>query len=112
MPIYFLLSIWVLLSVGREPTPRAYFERGVLFYNALTVVGRHVREVAISCGKSLSRDDEHRWADSPNISKRLNLCYGASSVLVWWTPFFGQKKAPSLDRAAALKMKESQCLKF
>src|ERR1700693_2168880 len=32
----------------------------------LTVVGRHVREVANSCGKSLSRDDEHRWADSPN----------------------------------------------
>ena len=31
---------------------------------------------------------------------------------VWWTPFFGQKKIPSLDRAAALKMKESQCLKF
>src|ERR1022692_4700617 len=36
MPIYFLLSIWVLLSVGREPTPQAYFERGALFYNALT----------------------------------------------------------------------------
>ena len=32
----------------------------------LTVVGRHVREVANSCGKSLSRDDEHRWVDSPN----------------------------------------------
>ena len=31
---------------------------------------------------------------------------------LWWTPFFGQKKTPSLDRAAALKMKESQCLKF
>ena len=31
---------------------------------------------------------------------------------LWWTPFFGQKKVPSLDRAAALKMKESQCLKF
>src|SRR6202795_2964844 len=36
MPIYFLLSIWVLLSVGPEPTPQAYFERGALFYNALT----------------------------------------------------------------------------
>jgi hypothetical protein len=36
MPIYFLLSIWVLLSVGHEPTPQAYFERGALFYNALT----------------------------------------------------------------------------
>jgi len=36
MPIYFLLSIWVLLSVGSEPTPQAYFERGALFYNALT----------------------------------------------------------------------------
>src|ERR1019366_4912042 len=36
MPIYFLLSIWVLLSVGREPTPQAYAERGALFYNALT----------------------------------------------------------------------------
>src|ERR1019366_675416 len=36
MPIYFLLSIWVFLSVGREPTPQAYFERGALFYNALT----------------------------------------------------------------------------
>ena len=31
---------------------------------------------------------------------------------LWWTPFFGQKKTPSLDRAAALKMKESQCQKF
>jgi|ERR1700722_2300358 len=39
MPIYFLLSIWVLLSVGREPTPQAYFERGALFYNALTATG-------------------------------------------------------------------------
>ena len=28
--------------------------------------GRHVREVANSRGKSLSRDDEHRWADSPS----------------------------------------------
>src|SRR5580692_1062258 len=37
MPIYFPLSIWVLLSVGSEPTPQAYFERGALFYNALTV---------------------------------------------------------------------------
>jgi hypothetical protein len=37
MPIYFLLSIWVLLSVGHEPTPQAYFERGALFYNALTI---------------------------------------------------------------------------
>src|ERR1700692_673402 len=36
MPIYFLLSIWVLLSVGSEPTPPAYAERGALFYNALT----------------------------------------------------------------------------
>jgi hypothetical protein len=36
MPIYFLLSTWVLLSVGREPTPTAYAERGALFYNALT----------------------------------------------------------------------------
>src|ERR1019366_8536433 len=36
MPIYFLLSIWVLLSVGREPTPQAYAERGALFYNSLT----------------------------------------------------------------------------
>jgi hypothetical protein len=36
MPIYFLLSTWVLLSVGREPTPQAYSERGALFYNALT----------------------------------------------------------------------------
>jgi hypothetical protein len=26
----------VLLSVGREPTLQAYFERGALFYNALT----------------------------------------------------------------------------
>src|ERR1022692_3887859 len=39
MPIYFLLSIWVLLSVGHEPTPQAYFERGALFYNALTAGG-------------------------------------------------------------------------
>jgi hypothetical protein len=31
---------------------------------------------------------------------------------VRWTPFFGQKKTPFLDRAAALKMKESQCLEF
>ena len=38
MPIYFLLSIWVLLSVGREPTPQAYFVRGAFFYNALTGV--------------------------------------------------------------------------
>src|ERR1700674_4989252 len=37
MPIYFLLSIGVLLSVGSEPTPQAYFGRGALFYNALTV---------------------------------------------------------------------------
>jgi hypothetical protein len=29
-----------------------------------------------------------------------------------WTPFFGQKKTPSLDRVAALKIEESQCLKF
>jgi len=36
----------------------------------------------------------------------------AEVAVVWWTPFFGQKKTPSLDRAAALKMKESQCLKF
>src|SRR6202051_5184021 len=36
IPIYFLLSIWVLLSVGSEPTPPAYAERGALFYNALT----------------------------------------------------------------------------
>src|ERR1700720_1773392 len=36
MPIYFLLSIWVLLSVGPKPTPQAYFERGSLFYNAVT----------------------------------------------------------------------------
>ena len=35
----------------------------------------------------------------------------ASASTLWWTPFFGQKKTPSLDRAAALKMKESQCLK-
>jgi AcrR family transcriptional regulator len=34
------------------------------------------------------------------------------TLAVWWTPFFGQKETPSLDRAAALKMKESQCLKF
>jgi hypothetical protein len=39
MPIYFLLSKRVLLSVGREPTPQAYFERGALFYNALTTGG-------------------------------------------------------------------------
>ena len=26
----------MLLSVGSEPTPQAYFERGALFYNALT----------------------------------------------------------------------------
>jgi hypothetical protein len=32
------LSIWVLLSVGHEPTPQAYFEGGALFYNALTAV--------------------------------------------------------------------------
>jgi hypothetical protein len=41
MPIYFLLSIWVLLSVlsvGPEPKPQAYFERGALFYNALTAM--------------------------------------------------------------------------
>src|SRR5258708_6353459 len=33
-----ILSVvhWVLLSVGRQPTPQAYFERGALFYNALT----------------------------------------------------------------------------
>jgi hypothetical protein len=37
MPIYFLLFIWVLLSVGPQPTPQDYFERGALFYNALTV---------------------------------------------------------------------------
>jgi hypothetical protein len=29
-----------------------------------------------------------------------------------WTPFSGQKKTPSLDRAAALKIEESQCLKY
>jgi hypothetical protein len=34
------LSIGVLLSVGREPTPQAYFEGGALFYNALTPTPR------------------------------------------------------------------------
>ena len=38
MPIYFLLSTGVLLSVGREPTPQAY-SRGHPFYNALTGTG-------------------------------------------------------------------------
>src|SRR6266568_2733893 len=66
MPIYFLLSIWVLLSVGPKPTPQAYFERGALFYNALTAGGGHVREVANSRGKCLSQDHEHRPADSPS----------------------------------------------
>jgi hypothetical protein len=32
--------------------------------------------------------------------------------MLWWTPFFGQKRPPSLDRAAALKMKECQCIEF
>jgi len=36
MPIHFLLSKRVLLSVGREPTSQAYAEKGALFYNALT----------------------------------------------------------------------------
>jgi len=35
-----------------------------------------------------------------------------AAFYLWWTPFFGQKKTPSLDRTAALKMKESQCQKF
>ena len=39
------------------------------------------------------------------ISPRIRSSYGA-------TPFFGQKRTPFLDRAAALKMKESQCQKF
>src|ERR1019366_4164305 len=48
MPIYFLLSIWVLLSVGPEPTPQAYFERGALFYNALTLRARDFGGAAAS----------------------------------------------------------------
>ena len=36
----------------------------------------------------------------------------AKDYVLWWTPFFGQKRPPSLDRGAALKMKESQCLKY
>jgi len=31
MPIYFLLSIWVLLSVGPEPTPQAYLKGAPFF---------------------------------------------------------------------------------
>ena len=30
---------------------------------------------------------------------------------LWWTPILGQKRGPSLDRVAALKIEESQCLK-
>ena len=56
MPIYFLLSIWVLLSVGSEPTPQAYFERGALFYNALTAGKDAPREMANTRGKRLSPD--------------------------------------------------------
>src|ERR1019366_9036216 len=54
MPIYFLLSIWVLLSVGSEPTPQAYFERRALFYNALTADKPEPLKMANSCEKRLS----------------------------------------------------------
>jgi hypothetical protein len=52
-------------------------------------------------------DRVYRYSDPPSKTSS-----GKFRVFLWWTPFFGQKKTPSLDRAAALKMKESQCLKF
>src|SRR5580698_6913786 len=45
MPKYFLLSMWVLLSVGHEPTSAAYAERGALFYIALTTERLTIRRL-------------------------------------------------------------------
>src|ERR1700688_498189 len=81
MPIYYLLSIWVLLSVGSEPTPPAYAERGALFYNALTgergktghTAERGLRNVAaLTPGDRVKNSGEVRFASNPNkpISSR------------------------------------------
>src|ERR1700722_13180074 len=47
MPIYFLLSMGVLLSVGPETTHQAYAEKGALFYNALTELQPRGLEVTL-----------------------------------------------------------------
>jgi hypothetical protein len=51
MPIYFSLFIGVLLSVGREPTPQAYFERGALWYSR-----RHADKIGIGAAVIRNRD--------------------------------------------------------
>ena len=68
------------------------------FKKELQTLKKEVSEVE---GKPISRMGIRNRADS----------IATMWVEVWWTPFFGQKKTPSLDRAAALKMKESQCPK-
>src|ERR1022692_707159 len=52
MPIYFLLSTWVLLSVGSEPTLPAYAERGALFHNALTLL-----KMLLRCGRPYAESE-------------------------------------------------------
>src|ERR1035437_1790145 len=77
MPIYFLLSIWVLLSVGSEPTPQAYFERGALFYNALTAGKPVPLEMASSCEERHSPDA--RTAGRTRPEGRAGACGGQLS---------------------------------
>src|ERR1019366_9589803 len=82
MPIYFLLSIWVLLSVGSEPTPQAYFERGALFYNALTAGKPAPLEMASSCEERHSPDA--RTAGRTRPAGRAGACGGSTfSVSPW-----------------------------
>jgi hypothetical protein len=74
----------------------------------------------VKAGTALYIADLWGWARFVSLQNHDNLIYreeerGMIANLyggMWWTPFFGQKRPPSLDRAAALKMKESQCQKY
>jgi hypothetical protein len=74
MPIYFLLSTWVLLSVGREPTPTAYAERGALFYNALTLSSHRPRS---SCRRTCRLSPGLR----PSLQRRFE--HGLANFKSW-----------------------------
>ena len=86
------------MSAGLEdPSRRRIIMRRWIGGSVLFAVGLVVGMITI---KSVEAQQDK------GIGVRVN------HVGMWWTPFFGQKNDPFLDRAAALKMKESQCPQY
>jgi hypothetical protein len=70
MPIYFLLSIRVLISVGREPTPQAYLKGAPFFYNALTTAATLLAQKGPCRRKSVASSEMASQDDVPRPARR------------------------------------------